>query len=597
LLSHLEGQNSVTTEHYKDFIREAFLDPIRSVLIVDDDYPTFDEILNATINEDGWLQTDLKKNWQKNQKRIASMIASFRTPGRSLLVDIHDGQNVSLGAELDSAAHLHQSDLLVIDFELDKTRPRDGIRAIEIIRRVSENDHFNLAMIHTIENLDYAFYSVLAGLMNKSGESITVESADEIKEKLEVLEDNHAGLRSKLISSIGNAQYFYSRANCKTYIRDMFSGAQPFSYFKDLSTEYGISKKDTLSILKYLLLEVEKGLTFWESDKAPAHLDWSDRTIKWIRSDSVFVAFSDKHKEENLLESALIALNDWSPQPARLFLAKIRSVIDEFGVLAQSDALEPKYALAYWYDRLLTSDKQHQKWLISESVARHSDHLLTSVLKKVDDFALRLIGAERANGKPTEISNFRHRIDLTDAETIRRAQREHNAIVCSKPPHGWHLATGHILKLNQEHWVCLSPLCDLVPSQMSQNLVRTFGDRLPFTAVKLHPIVKLEELTGIQTNRFLFLKIEGEIKAFGFNNPEYPDSSPYWQTLFAEKRGVFDGEDFKLRVRRTTKGARGLVSKASEALVVSQLRYEYALNLMQKLSVSTTRVGLDFAGV
>ena len=29
------------------FIDEAFIDPIRSVLIVDDDYPTYDEILKV----------------------------------------------------------------------------------------------------------------------------------------------------------------------------------------------------------------------------------------------------------------------------------------------------------------------------------------------------------------------------------------------------------------------------------------------------------------------------------------------------------------------------------------------------------------------
>ena len=30
-------------EHYAEFISEAFIKPIRSVLIIDDDYPTLDE--------------------------------------------------------------------------------------------------------------------------------------------------------------------------------------------------------------------------------------------------------------------------------------------------------------------------------------------------------------------------------------------------------------------------------------------------------------------------------------------------------------------------------------------------------------------------
>ena len=36
-------------EHYAEFISEAFIKPIRSVLIIDDDYPTLDEILDLEI--------------------------------------------------------------------------------------------------------------------------------------------------------------------------------------------------------------------------------------------------------------------------------------------------------------------------------------------------------------------------------------------------------------------------------------------------------------------------------------------------------------------------------------------------------------------
>ena len=37
----------MVSNHYSTFIQEAFIEPIRSVLIVDDDYPTYDEILKT----------------------------------------------------------------------------------------------------------------------------------------------------------------------------------------------------------------------------------------------------------------------------------------------------------------------------------------------------------------------------------------------------------------------------------------------------------------------------------------------------------------------------------------------------------------------
>lgn len=131
-------------EHYSAFVEEAFVKPIRSVLIVDDDYPTFDEMLDAEIARNGQKEQQKAKDWYKDPARIKKVIASFRTPGRALLVDIHDGTNVSSGAEVKIAAHLHQSDLLVLDYQLDKAKPGDGSLAIEIIRSLMCNDHLTL---------------------------------------------------------------------------------------------------------------------------------------------------------------------------------------------------------------------------------------------------------------------------------------------------------------------------------------------------------------------------------------------------------------------------------------------------------------------
>ena len=41
-------------DHYSEFIEDAFVKPIRSVLIVDDDYPTFEEMLDAQLARDAF---------------------------------------------------------------------------------------------------------------------------------------------------------------------------------------------------------------------------------------------------------------------------------------------------------------------------------------------------------------------------------------------------------------------------------------------------------------------------------------------------------------------------------------------------------------
>ncbi len=162
-----------------------------------------------------------------------------------------------------------------------------------------------------------------------------------------------------------------------------------------------------------------------------------------------------------------------------------------------------------------------------------------------------------------------------------------------KPPEGWHLTTGHVFTMNGNYWVCLSPACDMVPSQLSATRKTAFGDRLPFMGVRLQTVGDNTIPKDVQSNRFLFLPLNGEVKAFCFNDPSGENSAPTWHTLYAEKKGEL-GAGFTFIALSTEMGKRRLITHRYPAVVVSQLRYEYALNLMQRLGSSLTRIGLDF---
>ena len=70
----------MANEHYSAFIEEAFLKPIRSVLIIDDDYPTFDEILKTQIERNAGQEVDTTKAWYTNPGRIKGVIELDRIP-------------------------------------------------------------------------------------------------------------------------------------------------------------------------------------------------------------------------------------------------------------------------------------------------------------------------------------------------------------------------------------------------------------------------------------------------------------------------------------------------------------------------------------
>lgn len=581
-------------EHYSEFIKEAFIDPIRSVLIVDDDYPTFDEVLDAQLRASRGDTKPSAKAWSQNPERIKNVISRFRDPKHPLLVDIHDGTNVPPGTENKIAAHLHQSDLLVLDYQLDRTKEGDGSMAFEIIRSLMSNDHFNLVVVHTSEALDTVFRSTLVAMLPPSGCGPSDADADRAIELLTSCEEKIEGSYNRVLASVGIDAYLFARRNPAKYIRAIGKGEVPFTAFKDACEALNWSVPDQKIVAVYLLAEVEKRLARHLNPNPASGLVWSEGPVKYIKSDSVFVSFSSKGDEGDLFEDLLLALSTWHPLPSRLFLAKLRAEMDEFGVIAQNAALESQYALAHWYWRLLSSEGNERLWHIDDSVVRHSERLMNGILPRVTGFARKLVDVEVKLGSAGETTKAHFGIDLSKPEEMLRAEREHNALVSTTAPGGWHLTTGHVFTIDDDFWVCVSPACDMVPGQLSAAHRKAFGERLPFMAVSLNKMKEGKSLDA-QSNRYLFLPIDKKVLSFCFNDPSDDASAPIWRAMYAEKKGVFD-DGLCFTVCMTELDGNALVPRLKQARVVTQLRYEYALNLVQKLGGSMTRIGLDFVG-
>ena len=102
----------------------------------------------------------------------------------------------------------------------------------------------------------------------------------------------------------------------------------------------------------------------------------------------------------------------------------------------------------------------------------------------------------------------------------------------------------------------------------------------------------------VNSNRYVFLSIdekmdmEDDVTVFAFTENE--NSTPEWHTFFTENFGRFCS-DRSFLLSQVKKNSAGNLEIARESVrVVAQLRAEYALNLVQKLGISLTRIGLDF---
>lgn len=619
----LKGLNTVSAEGYSQFVRAAFIAPIRSVLIVDDDYPTVDEILTNQISGRSNEPSEGDKTWKSNPQQVHSVVEQFRGPQKPYLLDIHDAQNLTEDVELAGAKRLHQTDLLILDHELDRSKSGDGTLSLSIARQMMRNPHYNLVVVNSNDDPNDLFPRFVLGLMQPCVPQLSEENSRNLALGYEAADRDadavaEIDLEGRLAELVQTPQYVeYVRE--PTSIKNVSNGVEPYTDVAALLESFGIPKRYWVTIVHDLLIRFEKSASakgLMSKDDC-GKLALSSGQTKWIRSDRAFITFVKKDPATDLLCALEEAILDWYPNPSRMFLSKLLATLDENGVRIQDTALKHKHALALWYKRLLGASDEELNALIEETVRLHSEELIEVVspevtsfakeLVKMDRAALTLVGAppdeEKAAQKTREKANdksvcdavkSRHPgIDLSKQDQNIKSMFQHNSMVCSQKPKGWHLQTGHVFKLGDDYWVCLSPACDTVPSQISDTQSGEIGERLRFNAVKLHQNGQ-KPPSDASSGGHVFLDVEDKIEVFAFS--EGAKSSPVWASLYAENRGKLrDG--MKLDVSRVEKDADDqLVARCYETSVVAHLRYEYALNLINKLSANFSRIGLDFTG-
>ncbi|MBR0786334.1 response regulator receiver domain [Bradyrhizobium iriomotense] len=564
-------------------------------MIVDDDYPTYSEILDIqSIVLKGEKPPQSTKAWMKGPTKIKKIVEGFRK--LPLLVDIHDGRGND-GSEEQLAYHLHQSDLLVLDYQLNGA-DGDGTRAIEIARQVMANDRFNLVVVHTSAKLEDAFREMLLGLMSPCTEKLSEKESDRSTHLISKAEFDDDNLLVNIRAAFRVEQYFCLRKDAKKAFIAFRKGEQPFSILSDICEAAGWREADLKIIFRWIVKDFEqRSAGKMQPAKVQAQPQWSEDDL-WIRSKEGFIAFTNKNDGEvDILQVLFKSLIAWSPKPSRLFLTKLRSQLGEFGVAAEDAALGNDYVLARWYSELLKGDLPARRTLIGTAVARHSEQLLDYVQENVLEFAERLIKAD-SNGPLAgdELVKQHFKVDLTDKRSSNKADEDHNIFACTKKAHGWHLQTGHIFRAENAFWVCLSPSCDLVPGQRKTGMFKDMSDHMPFLAVRLKPWHKSEVPPDVHSNRYIFLELDGKSHTLCINEPDHPNSSPHWYPLHASNLGRFEDEDKRFTFTKLHIDQGKIAAKEHQAAVVAQLRYEYAINLAQMLGTNFTRVGLDFIG-
>lgn len=593
---------------HQKLVQEVFIDPIRSVVVIDDEFPTLDDlVLRELLVADNRAPNNTDEKFAASRKwksedvvRVQEILRFARGKARPWLVDVHDGKKVKTTAEERIAPSLDHSDLMVLDYHLDGDNG-SGEAAIKIMRRLAKNEHHNLVIVYTKGypgDPDRVLREIALGLVYPDVELSAFKNGcrEKIQEALDAWEDEEPGIIEKLKSEISPDVYLAYRFT-KKYRNFLFGkeGEQLKSILGERLKTFDVS-----CLMQWLFLSRQEQLT---PQLSTANLGdirhGGNEECNWLHSENLFVTIVSKQTAPAEFERKLVAaLESSAPSPHRLLVSMMRTVISQHGSAAEAAILSNRPVQTAWLDDLLNPTPSDENTAILGAINRHWEALGDQLRRRLQPFSANLRSVFLAMGADNVFSSCGlDKADLKEKATIL----SYNQFISTKALDRHHLTTGHIFSMSTksktgedipEYWICLTPACDMIPEQKKDSGWNArLGNASPFNAFKLFPANNAgAELAS--RNSYVYFDADGASAAFSI----YPDngnmhSNPEWEQMFASNFARFSQEG-KFSITKTTSVSEKLQLDTSDAFVIAQLRSEYALNLLQRVGTYLSRPGL-----
>lgn len=609
------------TEHneFSNLVNWAFIEPIRSVLIVDDQYPTWEETLNdqrPEATQDGALRAvSLAKKWRTDPDSLGSVLEQFRKQKPALVIDIHDAKTPEMAngdgsIEALVPDHLHQSDLLILDYNLEGSSTGvSGLLARSYLSSILRNQHFNLVVVHTEEpDLEAVFFDCVLSLHKACSVDFDEKQLgliSNVEEKMDEWADEEKFDPKDLEKYLDIGAYLALRhpqndqaRSLAQYMPPDGKATGPLSVLAQWADQLDLKGGDRKGFAFWAIREFEKGKRDLLSDYSFEGLSWSSSEGRlWLRTGRGFVTFIKKEQIDLLseLQESLIA---WQPTPSRLLSAMLRREITCTGVEAEDRTLSKKHVFAYFYDQVRKATSEQERAILHrDQFRRQIEALAFQIEDSIAEFGEQIHNADETAGYAY---HSHYGVDLEKQGEANKALHHYNSYISTLPLKSGldHLDCGRIFKIENDWWVCATPTCDMQPGQNSIAFTGQSGYLRPFTALRLLPITEDISPKDINSGEYCFVESStGTIQCLGLRSPSQDADGnadkATWRTFIAKSDGQFKDGNLELLTPRLTED--GLDPVAKTATVIGRLRYEYALNYVQKVGSSVTRIGLGYA--
>lgn len=556
----------------REAIKQAYVETIRNVLILDDRYPDYAKLGEGS--EPAYDIASAVRLWQ-----------GFRVASRAC--------NISSARKDVSDSYLEHTDLLILDYELDADdQGHKGSTARQTLRTLAGNTRQNMVIVYTARpDLLEVKLEISVGL---TGLPICGDLDETEQERFdEWLEDQPKDIDYNTLLS-----YIYQTDKWR-------EGAGPAIRF----AEERIRRR----LRNYVLRDVG-------DKKISGRFQVSDTEPHWLRVGSVFISLLQKqvdHTANDLLNHLTDSLEKWKPSFMRLMLAYARAGIVEQGISGDDRVLrdpETEAAWMFYTDESVDFDERRER--VGVLYARLVDDLLEHSLDRLLNFSAQHGGEDLSTSKDPlthamERAGVLHenmapaRLALAERRVIHKIN---HYLAFERGPSG-RLRSGAVFKDqdNDKYGIITTPDCDLVVGQSK----KTGDDTMLGTAMRVvyRPAFIVPDAPKQQRAAFeratdfnhIFLHVPSEEVADGYlvlalyvEGGKTSDHPPT-RVLYVANRGRLDQGYFTAqRVTMNDSGGTLELSAAHSFQVVAQLRDRYALRLLHEAGHHLSRTGVDF---
>ena len=576
---------------------------LKSVLLIDDQFPTYKDVLR---NDRARFTEELK---------ALKLYEAFHR--RRMICDVeNDVANLDLEVE-----RFKKSDLIVLDYHLTPGS-EDGVKAIDVVQRLSASAHFNTIIIYTRHRNLAEVWLELAGRLRQGwvdDESMIFnkerEKTKELTAQWDELGDRLPDPPISLVRAyVTHGQKGWTdHADAERFRAELQSEGVP---------KWATSQFTEALIHRFVRNTLKKGYAGTKREVAGAYKP--DDGLCWVQAGNCFVAVArkadgdtfDENDPDGLLTTLDAALLDWKPSLIQVIGSEIQNLL-ELQALA-TDELNLKdplirTGLSYFMLEGLGGEVPPDERRVWASVETIIDKLVDTLRRRIgDDEALRTMATSVFREKLQEIGWVEAQTpdQVWDAAVKLGApptkpKKESvgfalNYYLSNEPRPRRHVTTGTVFQRvgSDEFWICASPSCDMVARtpHKEQVWLHQLFPTMPMLALRLHQIGKVSDaLKDATQGRHIFVRVGEEEKAFCIESANIkqviweffflPGSSTL--TVAADRTSTFSASQVQ------SNGDQQPALIPGNFTVVGQLRPQNASRFLQMAGQHLSRIGMD----